>query len=53
MHAALPMDDGIPTDVVLAWIDALLAHHAGGQFRHIRAPTLILAADDDVLVSLP
>ena len=42
-----------PADVVLARIDALLAHDAGDRLRHIRAPTLVIAADDDVLVPRP
>jgi aminoacrylate hydrolase len=41
-----------PPDVVLAWIDALLAH-ARNRLRHIRTPTLVIAADDDVLVPRP
>jgi aminoacrylate hydrolase len=39
-----------PPDVVLARIDALLAHDAGDRLRHIRSPSLVIAADDDVLV---
>jgi aminoacrylate hydrolase len=42
-----------PADVVLARIDALLAHDAGNRLRHIRAPTLVIAAEDDVLVPHP
>jgi len=42
-----------PPDVVLARIDALLAHDAGARLRQIRAPALIVAADDDVLVPRP
>jgi aminoacrylate hydrolase len=39
-----------PPEVVLARIDALLAHDARDRLRNIRAPTLVIAADDDVLV---
>jgi aminoacrylate hydrolase len=39
-----------PHDIVLARIDALLAHDAGDRLRHIRASTLVLTAEDDVLV---
>jgi aminoacrylate hydrolase len=42
-----------PADVVLARIDALLAHDARDLLRHIRTPTLVIAADDDVLVPRP
>jgi aminoacrylate hydrolase len=42
-----------PPDVVLARIDALLAYDAGDRLRHIRAPTLVVAADDDILVPRP
>jgi aminoacrylate hydrolase len=40
-------------DIVLARIDALLAHDAGARLRQIRAPALVIAADDDVLVPRP
>lgn len=39
-----------PPNVVLARIDALLAHDAGDRLRHIRASTLVIVAEDDVLV---
>lgn len=42
-----------PPNVVLARIDALLAHDVGDRLRHIRVPTLVVAADDDVLVPRP
>jgi aminoacrylate hydrolase len=42
-----------PATVVLARIDALLAHDARGHLRSIRVPTLVVAADDDVLVPRP
>jgi aminoacrylate hydrolase len=42
-----------PPEVVLARIDALLAHDAGDRLRYIRTPTLVIAADDDVLVPRP
>jgi aminoacrylate hydrolase len=40
-------------DIVLARIDALLAHDAGDRLRHIHAPTLMVAAEDDVVVPRP
>src|SRR5262249_11139095 len=39
-----------PPAVQAARIDALLAHDAGDRLRKIAAPTLVLAAQDDVLV---
>jgi aminoacrylate hydrolase len=41
------------SDVVLARIDTLLTHDAGDRLGQIRAPTLVVAADDDVLVPRP
>lgn len=40
-----------PPDVIAARIDALLAYDAGDRLRAIRSPTLVLAAEDDILVS--
>jgi aminoacrylate hydrolase len=51
--AARPGTRPTPSDVVLARLDALLAHDAGERLREIRAPTLVIAADDDVLVPRP
>jgi aminoacrylate hydrolase len=51
--AARPSAGHTPADVVLARIDALLAHDARDRLRHIRTPTLVIAADDDVLVPRP
>jgi aminoacrylate hydrolase len=39
-----------PPDIVAARIDALLAYDAGDRLRAIRSPTLVLAAQDDILV---
>jgi aminoacrylate hydrolase len=39
-----------PSDIVAARIDALLAYDAGERLCGIRSPTLVVAADDDVLV---
>ena len=41
-----------PPDIVSARIDALLAYDAGKRLRAIRTPTLVVAAEDDVLVPL-
>jgi aminoacrylate hydrolase len=51
--ATRPSARHTPADVVLARIDALLAHDARDRLRHIRTPTLVIAADDDVLVPRP
>ena len=51
--APRPASRHTPPDVVLARLDALLAHDAGDRLRHIRAPTLVVAAEDDVLVPRP
>lgn len=60
MPAGLPTDTPsrqsgrhTPSDVVLARIDALLAHDARDRLRHIRTPTLVIAANDDILVPRP
>ena len=42
-----------PAAIVLARVDALLAHDARDRLRSIRVPTLVVAADDDVLVPRP
>ncbi len=57
LPAGLPHSDGAvrtahntPPEIVAARIDALLAFDTGTRARQIRSPTLVIAAEDDVLV---